>query len=130
MGQKSEQLLINRFNKIFGSPKDTIVCIGDWEQKEQMKFKEATKGKSFRELFRKNGYEVYLVDEHKTRCKCSTCEGNCETFMTRLNPKPYKKGNITVHGILRCNSCNELWNRDVNSSINIFKIAANAILKI
>jgi hypothetical protein len=26
---KSEQNMINRFNKIFGSPKDTIICITD-----------------------------------------------------------------------------------------------------
>ena len=32
-----------------------------------MKFKEATKGKSFRKLLRKNGYEVYLVDEYRNK---------------------------------------------------------------
>ena len=50
--------------------------------------------------------------------------------MERVNPRPYRKGNITVHGLLRCKSCKELWNRDENSSINIFMIAANAILGI
>ena len=30
---------IYRFKKIFGSPKDTIVCIGDWEQRKHRKFK-------------------------------------------------------------------------------------------
>ena len=30
---KSEQKLITRFKKIFGESKDTIICIGDWEQR-------------------------------------------------------------------------------------------------
>ena len=41
---KSEQQLINRFKKIFDNTKDTIVCIGDWEQRKHRKFKEPTKG--------------------------------------------------------------------------------------
>ena len=42
--------------------------------------------------------------------------------------KPYKKGKtILVHGLLSCKNCNAMWNRDVNSSTNIFRIAQNAI---
>jgi hypothetical protein len=39
----------------------------------------------------------------------------------------YRKGNITVHLLLRCKSYEELWNRDENSSINILILAMNAI---
>lgn len=63
---KSEQQLINRFKKIFGNTKDTIVCIGDWEQRKHRKFKEPTKDIGFRNMFRKNGFQVYLVDEFRT----------------------------------------------------------------
>jgi transposase len=31
------------------------------------------------------------------------------------------------HGLLKCKICNGLWNRDVNSSLNIFKIVENKI---
>lgn len=127
--QKSEQRMINRFKNIFGKPKDTIVCIGDWEQRKHRKFKEPIKGKGFRTLFRRNGYKVYLVDEFRTSCKCSKCEGNCEKFRKCRNPKPMKNDEIISHGLLMCKTCKGLWNRDENSSGNIYKIAHNAVRK-
>ena len=66
---KSEQNMINKFKEIFGPSEDTIVCIGDFEQRKHRKFKEPLKGKGFRTLFRRNGYNVYLVDEFRTSCK-------------------------------------------------------------
>src|SRR3989338_6319037 len=93
--------------------------------------KEPIKGRGIRKLFRQNGYKLYLVDEFRTSCKCSKCEGgSCEKFMVRKNSKPYKSGNILVHGLISCKNCNNVWNRDVNGATNIFKIAKNAINKI
>ena len=43
------------------------------------------------------------------------------------NPKPYKSGNILVHGALRCKNCEAVWNRDVNGATNICRIAKIAI---
>jgi len=126
---QSEQLMISRFTEKFGSPEDVVIVGGDYEQKQHMKYKEPVKGKGFRELFRKNGFELYLGDEHKTSCRCSVCEGECETFRTCENPRPWKDGTITRHGLVRCKTCAVLWNRDENSSCNIFKIAENAINK-
>ena len=40
-----------------------------------MKFKEPIKGKGMRTLFRKNGFITYLVDEFRTSCRCSSCDG-------------------------------------------------------
>ena len=99
-------------------------------QKQHMKYKEPIKGKGIRKLFRENGYKVYLVDEYRTSCMCSKCcEGKCEKFITREDPKPYKKGNIIVHGALICKKCNAVWNRDVNGATNIFRIVKNIIDK-
>jgi len=128
--KKHEQKMINNFKKIFGKPEEVIIAIGDWEQKKQMKYKEATKGIGMRKLFRQNNYKVYLVDEFRTSCMCSICKteiGRCEKFQIRKNPKPYKSGNILVHGLLKCKTCNNVWNRDVNSAINIYRITKNAI---
>jgi hypothetical protein len=127
--KKHEQNMINNFKKIFGKPEDVIICAGDFEQKQHMKYKEPVKGKGIR-IFRNNGYKLYLVDEFRTSCMCSICKeetGRCEKFITRKNPKPYKSSNILVHGALRCKNCEAVWNRDVNSATNIYRIAKNAI---
>jgi hypothetical protein len=125
--------MINKFKKIFGKPEDVVICAGDFEQKQHMKYKEPIKGKGIRKLFRENDYKVYLVDEFRTSCMCSKCKINtakCEKFMIRKNPKPYKEGNILVHGLLKCKICGSVWNRDVNASTNIYRIAMNAINKV
>jgi transposase len=128
--KKHEHKMINKFKKIFGSQDDIIIAFGDWEQKQHMKYREPTKGKGIRKLFRESGYKVYLVDEYRTSCMCSKCcEGKCEKFITRENPKPYKKGKILVHGVLICKKCNAVWNRDVNGATNIFRIVKNMIDK-
>jgi hypothetical protein len=128
---RNEQKMINNFKNLYGDPSEVVIVSGDWEQKKNMKFKEPTKGLGIRRLFRKNGYEIYLADEFRTSCKCSKCEsedGDCEKFLTRPNPRPWRNDqNILVHGALRCKICGAVWNRDVNGSTNIYKIAWNAI---
>ena len=122
--------MINNFKKIFGTSDNTIIAIGDFEQKKHMKYKEPIKGVGMRKLFRQNGYKVYLVDEFRTSCMCSKCKkesAKCDKFITRENPKPYRSGNILVHGATRCKNCNAVWNRDVNGATNIFRISKNAI---
>ena len=128
--KKNEQKLINNFKKIFGKPEETIVIFGDFEQKQHMKYKEPIKGKGMRILFRQNNYKTYLVDEFRTSCMCSICKEEikrCEKFQIRKNPKPYKSGNILVHGLIKCQTCLGVWNRDVNGATNICRIAKNAI---
>ena len=129
--KRSETKMISEFKQVFGNPEDVIICIGDWEQRKQMKFKEPTLGKGIRTLFRKNKYTVFLVDEFRTSCKCSNCNGGvCEKFKIRENPRPNKDEMRLVHGLLRCKSGCGLWNRDRNGSSNIYKIAETAINKL
>jgi hypothetical protein len=126
--KRNEQKMISNFKEIYGNPDEVVICIGDWEQRQHMKYKEPTIGKGMRTLFRRNKYQVYLVDEHKTSCRCSKCEGGiCEKFMVRENPRPNKDGLRLVHGLLRCKSGCGAWNRDRNGSTNIYKIASRAI---
>jgi hypothetical protein len=97
----------------------------------QMKYKEPTLGIGMRSLFRKNKYKVYLVDEFRTSCKYSKCEGGlCEKYMVRKNPRPNKDEIQLVHGLLRCKSGCGSWNRDRNGSSNIYKIAYKTIHKL
>ena len=61
---------------------------------------------------------------------CSICKteiGRCEKFQIRKNPKPYKSDNILVHGLIKCQTCLGVWNRDVNGATNIYRITKNAI---
>lgn len=121
--KRSEDKMLHRFRSIFGAYEDVVIGFGDWEQRKQMKFKEPTKGKGMRELFRKAGYSVYMVDEFRTSCRCYKCEGECTTFRECQNPRPWKKNETTLrHGLLMCKTCTGLWNRDVNSSLNIHRV--------
>ena len=129
--KRNEQKMINQFKKTFGNPDEVVICIGDWEQRKQMKYKEPTLGKGMRTLFRKNNYQVFLVDEFRTSCKCSNCNcGVCEKFRVRKHPNKKKDELRLIHGLLRCKSGCGLWNRDRNGSSNIYKIAKNAINKL
>ena len=85
------------------------------------------KGKGFRSLFRRYGYKVFLVDEHKTSCRCANCGHQTKTFRWCHNPKYWKDNIMKRHGLLRCTNDCGLWNRDTNGSINIWKIAVSAI---
>ena len=128
--KRNEQKMICNFRKMYGNPEDVVICIGDWEQRKQMKYKEPTLGKGIRTLFRKNNYKVFLVDEFRTSCKCSKCDGGvCEKFMVRKHPNKKKNKDELrlMHGLLRCKSGCGSWNRDRNGSSNIYKIAKNAI---
>jgi hypothetical protein len=47
--------------------------------------------------------------------------------LDRKNPKPYRRGNVLIHTLICCKNRCGYWNRDVNGSTNIYKIAYNAI---
>ena len=130
--QISEARILNRFKKVFGPPKDVVVCMGDWGEKGHLKYHAPTvQGKAFRELFRKAGYEVFLVDEFRTSCRCSYCQddiGVCATFRHCINPRPWKHNIIMRHGLVRCDRCHRRWNREVNAASNIWRIARSEIL--
>jgi len=136
--QKSEAKMINNFKSKFGS--DAIIAIGDFDQGSyHMKYKEPTKGKGLRKVLRQAGFQVLLVDEFRTSCKCHNCHYDTEKFLYRENHKPqtkYQKENKTyqeivqVHGLLRCssaNGCGSLWNRDVNGCLNIRMLGVDAL---
>lgn len=57
-----------------------------------MKYKE----KGFRDLFRRNGFEVYLMDKFKTSCRCSICEGEEKVSKTSPDIFCISMGNFSV----------------------------------
>ncbi len=66
---------------------------------------------------------MYLVDEFRTSCRCSACGGEWKTFRVceSDSPRPYRTGRILSHGLVRCNTCSTMWNRDTNAASNIWK---------
>lgn len=129
--KRSEQRMLARFEKMFGSPEEVVIGFGDFEQKQHRKYKEPVKGKGFRTMFRKAGYQVHLVDEFRTSCRCSACEGETSTFRECVNPRPWRRVVQPVvirHGLVKCKTCARLWNRDTNASRNIYKIMTNEMV--
>jgi hypothetical protein len=126
--QKSESKLVKNFSKKFGSPKDVVYVMGDFDKGGyNMKGKEPIICKKFRRIFRNAGYETYLVNEHKTSITCSCCHNELESFLERPSKKPKKKGKIEpVWGLLRCKSvtpmCKVIHNRDKNAVQNMLHI--------
>ena len=125
--QRSEQRMIENFKRKFGD--DCLLAWGNYERRRGFRGKESTPGRHLRDVFRRNGFSVLLVDEHKTSRMCFNCkEGRCEKFMTRPDPRPFKRGkDRLVHGLLKCTTCECVWNRDANGAKNIL-FAAKSIL--
>jgi transposase len=121
--KNTEYRLIKNFREKFGE--NPVIAFGDWEQKQHRKFKEPVKGKGFRKMFRQAGFtKLYLIDEFRTSQRCWGCKernGILSTF------RYDKRGRNLVHGLLKCGTCNKLWNRDANASRNIRDIAICAI---
>ncbi|KAH9258667.1 hypothetical protein BASA81_003169 [Batrachochytrium salamandrivorans] len=130
--RRSEDRMVNRFRDKFGGKDEVVLGWGDWGRESQMKFLEPTKGVGMRKLFLRAGYEVVLVDEFRTSCTCFGCEGGaCEKFRVVENPRPWmraKRPMVLRHGLLRCKTCERLWNRDRNGSLNIMRCAQAARL--
>ena len=82
-------------------------------------------------MFRRAGYKVLLLNEHRTSSTCPHCHGDLETFKRRENPKPWKRNRVIVHGLLRCQSeeCQQrcgyrqrYWDRDDAATLNMLDL--------
>ena len=109
--QRSDANMINRFKERFGDPTETVVFMGDWSPNQGMRYKEPVRGKGIRRLFKRNGYDVYLIDEYNTsKMMCET--GDLMEKFKKAPNREYKKEiekngysdkhkTILVHGLLR-----------------------------
>jgi hypothetical protein len=132
---RSEARLINNFATVYG--KNCNVIFGDWDSSRKIfKGQVATKGKGFRALFKRNGFNVLLLDEYNTSKLCPGCHEKIEPFKMRKNPKPWKDNMMRVHGLLRCQSvkcqqsvgyASRLWNRDVAATLNMKMIVESLL---
>jgi hypothetical protein len=82
---RSESQMLARMRATFGPPAGVVIGIGDWGQHEHRAFMEPHKGKGFRDVLRRGGYRVLLVDASRTSVQCSRCEAEaarCRTSST------------------------------------------------
>ena len=126
--QRSESRMINNFRKIMGSEKDTVVIIGDNGLKDVViKGLESTLSKGIINIFKRNNYTTYIIDEFRTSMLCNGCENKLSKFLDVKSKKPWSNGKIyKSYGILRCQSstqtCNVIHNRDKNAVKNMLKL--------
>jgi hypothetical protein len=137
--QRSEARMLHYFKEKFGKPKEVAICIGDYAQRKHIKFKEPTKGKGMRRLFRRAGYDVYLGDEYNSSAKSFLTGTDTEKFRKRGSPRPWRvqNGHKEVrlwHGLIRSkndpsinSTKHTLFNRDFNGSMGILTKAYCAI---
>ena len=143
--QKLEAKIIERFKNSFGhkNGERVVICWGDWNKssKHHKKYNEPVPNIGLRRLFRRHGFQVYLVKEYLTSQRCSSCESPTsivKSFRYFKDPRHNKKNRdaraegLTIrkmkcNNLTRCNECGMLWNRDNNAASNISKIADAAI---
>jgi len=120
--RRSEDNMLNAFEKKFGNSFKAVICIGNWS-KTRVRNQPPTMGIGMRSLLRRRGYDVYLAKEHFTSKRCFRCrDGSCvETFHTREGESE------KVWGLTRCQACSMTYDRDRNASCNIRHLALCAL---
>jgi hypothetical protein len=116
----------------YGPPEKALVVMGDHAAgpASHIRGLAPVPEKGMVKLLRRFGYPLLFVQEYHTSKKCSKCqnphpdEGICKKFMVVNDPRPWKRGQRRLcHGLLRCNSCKTLWDRDMNGVLNMTNIA-------
>ncbi|KAJ2266117.1 hypothetical protein EV176_005713 [Coemansia sp. RSA 451] len=103
--QQADQLLVNRLRAKFKpmeSDPEPIFIMGNWGA-PMTRFHEPIRGKGWRRLLKHAGFEVYLIDEHRTSSLCPNCEEHITTFLDVPNPRPWMRPRrpiVKCHGLL------------------------------
>jgi len=127
--QKSEMAFVNLVRKTFESNgKKVCLMYGNWSQTKQQANYFPTPGVRYKRLLGRY-FRILSIDEFRTSMLCYSCESETEKSISIKNPRPYKDNIVQVHSLLHCKNvnCNKFWDRDVNGSLNILKLAKHYI---
>ncbi|ORE05944.1 hypothetical protein BCV72DRAFT_329901 [Rhizopus microsporus var. microsporus] len=117
--QCADQKLIQGLSAKFGE--DAVFVMGNWAA-PHARYREPIRGLGLRRLFKKHGFQVFLIDEHKTSRCCPTCHNESLYKFRRVpNPRLYQRERYSTavcHGPLRY----RLWNRDVAACLSYMHI--------
>ena len=126
-GQKhtkiSEEKLITNIKKTFETDKPLTLVYGNWSCRKQLRNFAPTPGIGLRRKLART-FNVYLLDEYCTSCKCAECHKETDYTKPREYEKNGEKKTVNVHSLLRCQNeeCSKLWNRDVNATVNQYHL--------
>ncbi|KAI9319604.1 hypothetical protein BX666DRAFT_2150619 [Dichotomocladium elegans] len=103
---RADLKLITELKRKFGET--AVFVMGNWSALHA-KYHDPIRGKGFRMLLRKNGFEVFLIDEYKMSKCCPTClNESLSTYKRVPNPRPARRGRedrwrseVICHGLLR-----------------------------
>ncbi|ORE19359.1 hypothetical protein BCV71DRAFT_283587, partial [Rhizopus microsporus] len=100
--QRAEQKLIQDLRAKCGE--DAVFVMGNWPA-PHARYHEPIRGLGFRILFKKHGFQVFLIDEYKASRCCPTCHNkSLHTFRRVPNSRPYRHERyptVICHGFLR-----------------------------
>ncbi|KAJ1780592.1 hypothetical protein LPJ67_005832, partial [Coemansia sp. RSA 1938] len=85
--KQADQRLINKLRKEFGP--NAVIVIGDWSA-PMNRFHEPIRGKTWRTLLKRGGFEVYLIKEYLTSKTCPNCYGQLSNTRYVPNPRPFQ----------------------------------------
>jgi len=109
---------------LWHSPDRTIIGWGDWSQQDGfLRGTPKAPVKKLRRAFKKMGFTIVEVDEHRTSKNCSACHHASDTSNVSYN-------GVSCHQVVRCNNseCGLVWQRDCNASRNIYEILHTMLL--
>ncbi|KAJ2666361.1 hypothetical protein IW148_001080 [Coemansia sp. RSA 1199] len=80
--------------------------MGNWSA-PMTRFHEPIRGKGWRTLLKRGGFDVYLIDEYLTSKTCPNCFGRLSNTHDVPNPRPRRRRSqpkVKCHGLLSCTS--------------------------
>ncbi|KAL0209669.1 hypothetical protein RCL1_008507 [Eukaryota sp. TZLM3-RCL] len=107
--QKCESFLLKSLISKFGNREEIVVAMGDQcgGGKKNLRHQRPTRGYRWNSFLKRNGYEVYLVNETLTSKRCPLCQNEVKNFLEVQNPRVYKQikyPTTTCWGLLGCES--------------------------
>ncbi|KAI9321284.1 hypothetical protein BX666DRAFT_2148455 [Dichotomocladium elegans] len=117
---RADLKLITELKRKFGET--AMFVMGNWSAPHG-RYHEPIRGKGFRVLLRKNGFEVFLIDEYKTSKCCPTClNESLSTYKRVPNPRPALFSHFECDSHQNCSPQRRVWNRDLAACLNMHHV--------
>ncbi|KAJ2543710.1 hypothetical protein GGF49_001792 [Coemansia sp. RSA 1853] len=102
--KQADQRLVKKLREEFEP--NAVIVIGDWSA-PMNRYHEPIRGKSWRTLLKRGGFDVYLIKEYLTSKTCPNCNGRLSNTRDVPNPRPWRhhiQPEVKCHGLLSCQS--------------------------